>query len=399
MNVLISGVWASNKGDRAIATYLVNKLRQEITVDKIYVSANDPALLRKYLPQSATVVNMGYMFQNKLSRGYSKLFGFPRLIKAVNNDRQLKLRMIANRDYVIALENVDLVILTGGHHITTMREHDAIYSMTYELGLINRSKKRYILWSQTIGPLQFEKQANKSFIANLLGQAERVYIRDDNSDLLLKKYFSSLENVYHSYDSVFGIKTFMHKELDTTIKEECIGLSIFYSNYKTEEEIEKYANQMAGICRTISKKGFELRFFPMETSEKEINIIKRIIKIANIELSTKIVNTNVETVAQLREMNKCRFYIGHKTHSVIISLMLGIPLIALCYHEKTYDFMRLFGVSDYAVMDRNFNQKWFDKTFESLMKNESIIRTQIENRGIEISEKVNKDFEEAIVNG
>lgn len=399
MNVLISGVWASNKGDRAIAAFLINKLLRISKVDKIYVSANDPELLKKYVPKCVTVVNMGYIFKNKLWRGYSKVVGFPKLIEAVNKDTKLNLYSIANKDYVKALGDSDLVILTGGHHITTMRERDSLYSMTYELGLINRSKKKYILWSQTIGPLKFEKEKNKNYIVNLLEVADRIYIRDDNSDKLLKNQFAGLTNVYHSFDSVFGIKTLMQQEIGELTKDNAVGISIFYSNYKTRDEIENYAQVMAKLCRKIAEHGFEIRFFPMETSEDELRIIKRIVEISGAEDRVEIIDTNTTTIEQLKAMGKCKFYVGHKTHSVIISLMLGIPLIALCYHEKTYDFMKLFGVQDYAVLDNNYNQKWFTEKFELLINNELEIRKALNSRGIEISEKVNKDFEEVLTNG
>lgn len=399
MNILISGVWASNKGDRAIATFLVNKLLSVSQIDKIYVSANEPELLKKFMPNSVNVVNMGYMFKNKLMRGYCKLLCFPKLIDAVNNNSELDLSLIASNDYVNALNDADFVILTGGHHITTMREKDSLYSMTYELGLINRSKKRYILWSQTIGPLDFDKKKNKKFIYRLLKAAERVYIRDDNSDDVVRNQFPDLHNIYHSYDSVFGIKTLMHEEMREPSPDNAVGISIFYSNYKTNDEIENYEQVMSSICRKVAEYGYSIRFFPMETNEKEIQIIERIIKLSGTFDRSEIIDTNTSTIEQLASMDKCRFYIGHKTHSVIISLMLGIPLIALCYHEKTYDFMKLFGVQEYAILDKEFSQEWFEEKFKLLIGNEAEIRNRITTCGVRVSKKVNQDFEEALING
>lgn len=399
MKVLISGVWASNKGDRAIATYLISKLQSLTKIEKIYVSANDPVLLRKYVPSNVNVVNMGYMFKNKITRGYSKKICFPKLINAVNSDSEVNLSLIANKDYVEALNDSDIVILTGGHHITTMRERDSIYSMTYELGLVNRSKKRYILWSQTIGPLEFENEKNKKYIETLLVQAYKIFIRDDNSDQLLKILFPNLTNVYHSYDSVFGIKTLMNEKIGQVTKDNAVGISIFYSNFKTQAEIENYTQIMAKICKKISEYGFEIRFYPMETSEKEINIIDRIIKLSCVTNQVKVIDTNTSTIEQLKAMGKCKYYVGHKTHSVIISLMLGIPLIALCYHEKTYDFMKLFGVQEYAILDKEFSQEWFEEKFKLLIGKEAEIRNRITTCGVRVSKKVNQDFEEALING
>lgn len=399
MNVMISGVWASNKGDRAIASYLVTKLLQNSNVDKIYISTNEPNLLKKFMPSKVIIVKMGYLSHNKITRAFSKLIGFPILKKCVINDYRINFKFIANSSYINALKEIDFIILTGGHHITTMREKDSIYAMTYELGLINRSKKKYILWSQTIGPLDFKKKINQMYILKLLEEAEKIYIRDNNSKELLKEIFPNLINIDYSYDSVFGIKTLMKESLNQSKspKLNVVGISIFYSNFKTEIEVKKYIYQMKEICKNIISKGFNIKFFPMETSEQEIQIIKEIIALSETASSIEIVNTNVTTIEQLKEMEKCRFYIGHKTHSVIISLMLGIPLIALCYHEKTYDFMKLFNVEEYGILDKDYNQEWFIEKFNQLINYEDEISKKLEEKGSEVSKKVNIDFDKILI--
>ena len=398
MKILISGVWASNKGDRAIATYLIMKLLNNSSVKEIYVSANDPLLLKKYVPENVNVINMGYLSNNKITRGICKKIGFPILIDAVNNNKKLKLiKFIAHKDFIDILNKVDYILFTGGHHITTMREKDSIYTMTYELGLINRSFKRYLLCSQTIGPLDFIKSENKQYIKNLLNGAEKIYIRDSNSKQVIDANFKCLNNIYSSYDLVFGLKELLKETLDDIAKENKVGISIFYSNFKTEKEINDYIKKVIEICRVISNYNLRICFFPMETEEKELLIINKIIKELRNE-SIHIVDTNVSTLEQLIEMKKCRFYIGHKTHSVIISLMLGIPLIALCYHEKTYDFMKMFNNQEYAIKDDEYTNEWFKSKFESLIKNEEKITKKLEENGIRISHKVNEDYDEALKN-
>lgn len=398
MKVLIAGVWASNKGDRAIVTYLVKKLQENKSVQKIYISTNEPSLLKKFMPEEITIVNMGYLSQNKISRAYSKLIGFPILKKSVIHDKKILFHGLANWDFTKALFDADYVILTGGHHLTTIREKDSIYSMTYELGLINRSRKKYILWSQTIGPLNFEKIINKNYIYTLLSNASRVYIRDDNSQVTIKNKFQNLQNIYHSYDSVFGLKKIFSKSLSNVCKEDAIGISIFYSNLKTAEEINKYVITMADICKEIRKYKYMIKFFPMETENKEIEIIKRIIKESKAEKYCEIIDTNTDTEEQLLKMKSCRFFVGHKTHSVIISLMLEVPLVALCYHQKTLDFMKIFNMQEFAIMDENYSALWFSKTLEKLISNENMISERLKKKGNLISNKVNLDFDEALQN-
>ena len=59
----------------------------------------------------------------------------------------------------------------------------------------------------------------------------------------------------------------------------------------------------------------------------------------------------METEQHIKAVAKCRFFVGHKTHSVVFALTSGTPLIAIEYHPKTRNFMDQFDIERYSIND------------------------------------------------
>lgn len=398
MKVLITGVWSTNKGDRAILTFLIEKLLKNSSIEKIYVSTNNIAMLKKNISENIlekiSIIPFGYYESNKLLRIYSKKIAYPILRKNVRTKINKNSILISNRLFLEALKDSDLVIMTGGHHFTTMREKDAIFSLTYDMGLVCCSQKKYVLWSQTIGPLEFIKEDNRTYIETVLKNASQIYIRDENSLDVLKRTFGNLEHLKKSYDSVFGLRKIYDLNVNY-VDVKIVGMSIFYSNYNDKKSIETYIEKMKKICRYIISKGYTIKFFPMETSEREIEYINMIMQ--GIEINKWVIfDTNVQTEYHLREVAKCSLFIGHKTHSVIMALTAGIPIIALCYHLKTKDFMTLFDVEKYSILDYDYNFENFMILFDELELNQNYIKKCLIEKAENVAQIVNNDFEELL---
>ena len=202
------------------------------------------------------------------------------------------------------------------------------------------------MWSQTIGPLHFSSKKAEIFIKNILTHAEALYVRDNNSYESLEHLNVPLENVFKTYDTVFGFSNYEHSTNKANKK---LGISIFNGLKKSLRTFD----MLSKVLDIYVKKGYDIEFFRMEYSEEEQDSINKIIKGIAEKDKIKIFPFLTTTAEHLKELSTCSLFIGYKTHSVILSLSSFVPLVAIAYHQKTIDFMKDYGLDDYAIDDVN----------------------------------------------
>lgn len=271
---------ATNKGDRAIAEYIISQLSSNSDIE-ITLSTTNPKLWNNLLDKKIRVIGTGYKsltvgkknrFLIKVLRSIDKLLYerviFPSLLNRKSHHFMCKK---ISKSFITVIKQSDVVIITGGHHITSLRNRNALFSITYDIGLVSLYAKKYFLWSQTIGPLCFSDQAAQKFFSNILKQAERVYIRDNNSKNCIQEHFGELNNIVKSYDSVFGFGNHSFCEYDQRMNK--VGISIFNGLKKA---VKTY-DYIAYILDWYAYRGYEIEFFRMEWDDKEEEDIKKVI--------------------------------------------------------------------------------------------------------------------------
>ena len=384
---------ATNKGDRAIAEYLIERLRGEDV--QLTLSATEPSLWSHL--KDVEVIPMGYrrvfpQFKNRLlekvsrelNGKYSDLFVFPALID--KNSKHKKCRRISC-DFIRKIQESDLVIVTGGHHITSIRNKNALFAITYDIGLAALYAKRLVLWSQTIGPLEFTNSDAEDFFARVLGSAQRIYIRDANSSRCLER-FPALpkERILKSYDSVFGFGDRNVPELAARQKK--VGISIFNGLKKS---VAVYP-EIAKLLDHFVNRGYALEFFRMESNDKELEDIHRLVALMKAQPDIQVFPFQSSTREHLKEMSTCQFYVGHKTHSVIMALTTATPLLGLCYHEKTRDFMKDYGLEHYAVDDEALDHRQVIPLIDELIAEADTVHKIMLERSERIALQVSDDL-------
>jgi polysaccharide pyruvyl transferase WcaK-like protein len=77
-------------------------------------------------------------------------------------------------------------------------------------------------------------------------------------------------------------------------------------------------------------------------------------------------------------ISKCRFFIGARTHSTIAALSSNIPTVSIAYSIKARGINQdIFGHTDYVLDVNNLNYHSLINYFDSLIKNEAIIKKQL----------------------
>jgi polysaccharide pyruvyl transferase WcaK-like protein len=126
-------------------------------------------------------------------------------------------------------------------------------------------------------------------------------------------------------------------------------------------------------------RGFDVRLFPMQLKGAASDDRPFL-----AELCSGISSSRIEIMGDYNNMkdhmaaiSKCNYFIGHKTHSIVMSLAMAVPLIAIAYHPKTLDFMQKFGLAEYCIDDRRLEFGNFKTMFERLEDNrEEVVRLQ-----------------------
>lgn len=261
------------------------------------------------------------------------------------------------------------------------------------MGLISLYAKKYFLWSQTIGPLEFSDDKAKNFFKSIINNADKVYIRDKNSEVCIKKQFGECNNIAKSYDSVFGFGDLIFT--DYNAREKKVGISIFNGLKKAFKTYENIAQ----LLDWYVNKGYSIEFFRMEYDNQEELDIKKVISLMKTNGNVKIFPFMTSTEEHLKELSTCKFYIGYKTHSIIMSLTTATPLIAIAYHQKSFDFMKDYGVEEYAISDEELKTKDLINMASEIEKNAEQIHWSLKNRSIELAKIISEDFKGSFING
>ena len=375
--IMIACQCSTNKGDRAIAEFLIRNLRKQYPKSEIIISSTEPQYWEFSQESNIKVIGPAYkhLFRkrsgflgrvfNQLNWFIYKIFVFPRIFREKKNSRLLNK---ISHDFIECVKESDIVIVTGGHHITSLRNQNALFAITYDLGLISMYSNNYYLWSQTIGPLKFTNKRSKKFIFSILQNSKLIFIRDSNSLTTLKNVFSDNfhaieERIVKTYDSVFWFAKQINNPISERKKQ--VGISIFNGLKKAFDNFAVIAQ----LLDYLSSLGYEIVFFKMEHSEKETGDIHKIIGMMKNNPTISIVPFSVSIDEHLIELSKCRIFIGYKTHSIIMSLATATPLLAICYHEKSRDFMKDFDLDCYALDDTHLSFDECKATINNLFDN------------------------------
>lgn len=410
-HVMIINNWATNKGDRSIITFLVRELARA-GVEKVTVSTTIPEFWTSFNGYGAKVAFVPFGWNEELGgrdvdalatrvkrrlvRAWYHRVHFPVVRDAVCQGRRDEgIRRRGCKAFTDALAEADLVVSTGGHHITSMRIPDSIWSETYDMGLAVLSDAPFVLWSQTIGPLTFHDPRNRAYIREVIDKAAAVYLRDRNTDKVLQDLGVRSDHVHHTHDSVFGLHDLVRPEPPTK-RANVVGVSIFTGNARTPEARQAYVETLGAALRDLVARGFRIRFFAMEYFGDEGRYLADIIAQAGCQDAHEIIPAHTSAEDHIRLIAECRLFIGHKTHSVIYSLTSKTPVVAIAYHQKTQDFMDGFGLGRLCLPDAELGVERLQALIEVGLSEADALFGTMAARMDQVGPQVQADFQDML---
>jgi len=409
MKVLVINQCSTNKGDRAVLFFVLRELARN-GADQVTVSASNPEYWedKPDFPDAAVRVipwgwdisrKKGISFWGKVIHRTQKVIlkrriNFPLVRNAlIAGKRPWYLRFLVNRQFVKAVQDADIVISTGGHHITTMFVPDAVTPQIFDMAAALLYDKPLVLWSQSIGPFGFKSPKSKLMVQKILSGAGRIFIRDKASAEQIEKMGASLEHVSETFESVFGLCDIVKSRIRPSDRPPVMGVAVYvHTRANQPKKHENHARYFASLIDHAIKAGYKVRFFPMELQGTDRHCIEAVINSVDKKGNCEIVEGFPGTSDHINAVAQCRIFVGHKTHSQIFSLVAATPLLAIAYHKKTEDFMAQFGLEKYCITDAQISAEKLTELFGEINNNLDSINRKEEEVGSKMCMQVREDF-------
>lgn len=413
MNVLVINQCSTNKGDRAVLYFVLRQLKA-VGMEHVTVSASHPEywLDKPDFPDMAVrVIPWGWDVSRKKSANFiGKVFHLfwkvklPRRIHfllvrnaMIARKRPWYLRFLVNKEFLKAVKDADLVISTGGHHLTTIIAGSVRTPQIFDMAIALLCGRPLLLWSQSVGTFDFKSPANKTMIQKILSNAGQIFIRDEASEEQIRKLGVSLEHVSKTRESVFGLYDIVKSRSKPSDRRNFLGISVWTGNKKAASAWEHYVRSFAALVEhAIEAGGYKVRFFPMEMQGADRPCIEDIIKHVGKKESCEVVEGFPGTIEHINAIAQCKMFVGHKTHSQIFSLVAATPLIAIAYHKKTEDFMAQFGLENYCIVDTQLSSKKLVELFEMISDKLDAVSRKQQEVAFGMFQQVRDDFKRMI---
>ncbi len=412
-SVLVINHYSPNKGDRAVLHVVLRELARN-GAHTIVVSAYDRGSWRSGpFPEGTDVAFVPWGLHLERARGKTRIAREAQRLKRrfyyrcafpmarsclIRPGPKLAVRYMCNHEFWQAVKKAKVVISTGGHRVTTLLTDDAVTPQIFDMAICLLWSKPLVLWSQTIGPLEFHDARNREMVRQILLGTKAVYVRDAASIAELEK-LGVVCDVRQTYESVFAMVDVTGEYVNPSAREHRVGVAIYATKKRSAEEQHDYARFISGLADHIVTQGLTVRFFPMGRRNSvgdDRAMIREVLSCVRRRDMCEFDDRDLDTVTHLREVAKCQVFVGHKTHSQIFALTTGTPLLALAYHEKTEDFMRQFGLERYVISDNELRLVSACNLFDELVRNMDEVGEATSLKARWIGSRVRADFQEML---
>ena len=414
MKVLVINQCSTNKGDRAVLFFVLRELARN-GVDQIAVSASNPQYWEDkpdFPPDVAVRVvpwgwdtsrKKGVGFLGKVIHRFQKVIlkrriHFPLVRNAlISGKRPWFLRFLISKQFKEAVKGADLVLSTGGHHVTTMFVPDAVTPQIFDMAVTLLYDKPLVLWSQSIGPFDFKSQKSKLMVQKILSRASQIFIRDEASTEQIRKLGVSMECVSKTHESVLGLCNIVKSRTRPSERPKVMGVAVYaHTRANQLKEHENHPRYYASLIDHAIEAGYKVHFFPMEMQGTDRPCIEAVINSVDKKENCEILEGFPGTSDHINAVAQCKMFVGHKTHSQIFSLVAATPLLAVAYHRKTEDFMAQFKLEKYCINDAQISGEKLIELFDEINNNLDSINQKEQEVCSKICTQVREDFAKMI---
>lgn len=314
----------------------------------------------------------------------------------------------------------DANVLMGEKLLKEYRDADLIVSLNFGDGftdnygmfesatlfsqnLLNHlSKKPVVYFPQSIGT--FNTKPTRWLAKALLNRSKSIMVREKITKEYLKSIGVKKALVRSIPDTAFLLepvedalakKILSDEGLQIESKKPIIGISVnpFIAQFsRVPEKREAYLDTMAKfIDHFVERMGAVVVFVPNVTFPAKFdtrslaNLIRDRTKHKESVVSIKGEYTAEELKGIIKQ---CDLFVGSLMHTVIASVSMNVPSIAIAYSHKAFGIMEMVGLGDYVVHFRDLSLDVLVAKAEKAWADREKIRRDLEPRTKQVKEQV-----------
>ena len=379
MNIVVAAHYNLNNGDRALLAATLSILKTEYPNENIIISAYDP---EKFVDNKYEVVR--WALSNGIREKILLKLSYFRLFRIAFWNM---CSIISDTGYVKAVKNADVVLISGGHHLTDFLSKSNYYRLAANFVLPIKYNKKIIMLPQTIGPAKSKEVRNS--ISKILSKVSSLAYRDDSSLKFLKSLDVKI-NMRYVPDLVYSLTNHSKSNVDFNI----VGVALYHSYGKRNGDaiLSFTISNLINVIDILLSKGFIVKVIQMdEGDEKVVDEIFSKLSSENKKQNFYLTGRNKDILEIIDEFSGLNFVIAYKTHATIFSMISKTPLIAVSYHSKTIEFMQRIGLADYVIKDNEASYEKICSLIDKVQENRSNI-LKLEEMGVEANRTLIRNY-------
>jgi polysaccharide pyruvyl transferase WcaK-like protein len=284
------------------------------------------------------------------------------------------------------LRGVDCVIVAGSHPFSDSWSgpwgHP--YLMLRWAVLARLAGARFIPFCVGAGPVR--SRSARLFLRVALRLSDDASFRDEGSARTAREELG-LRSARVLPDLVFSLDLEVPHHTSNDAPRSVVGLnpmSLGDPRYQPGGDAAQYAafvGKLAEFAAWLLRHGHDVRLFSSETRADPrvfADLRARIEALVDEPLAGRITEASIEDGPSLIEtLLGCDLVVATRYHSILLSHLVGRPTLALAYHPKTTDLLKMLGSEDCLDAGR-FEASELIEAFEALRKDpeQRVLRVQ-----------------------
>lgn len=304
------------------------------------------------------------------------------------------------------LRTLDSLIIAGGGQLCELWRGP--WSHPYNVFkfsvLIKLANRKLLFLNVGAGPLN--SILSRVFVRCSVALADYVSFRDVESQTLVKQL--GVKRQTHVFaDSVYALDISDYEIGSAVGARPLIGLNpIGFCDPRIWPKHDVYAysrylDKLAAFSLWLLSRNYGVRVFSGEASV-DVYALEDLKERLQNSLSPADVNemfapASASVKDLLAEMSRFDFVVTSKFHGVVFSHLLEKPVIALSYHNKIDDLMRVVGQGDHCLNIETFDDECLRGAFTTLVEDAEEVRAKCRQTTSSYSDALKAQFDELFV--
>ena len=367
--IFISTVFGyANKGDWALFNSLKRTLESLYGKCEISATCKNANLQSKYIKDINWIEQLGSSNLRGIRRYLMIMLGYVKSLCLI------MLYPISQNLYVKALKSSDIIIACPGGYL-----HDAnhsIVTLIFNFLLCLRSKKKFILAPQSIGPVKSKLYV--LILKKILKRCDYIFTRETYSyDFCIQKLGLDKNKISNVMDMAFYDRTILHSKFITELPKRFIATTLIhwlYPNSKSPNtEYIHYLDELSKFyIKIVTENDLDIIVLKqIEDFGDRIGddlIYEKLAKRLpnNIKSRVRLINEFLSPEEMKGVISKADAFIGSRMHSNIFALTCGIPVIAISYQPKTEYIMKSLGLGEFSIPINEISEAELSKKYRNI---------------------------------